>query len=44
MWAGGKSDGVTPNDTIHINGQPRSLVNSNGPLTKKYKPLTNKEY
>lgn len=41
---GGKSDKVTPNDTIHINGQPRSLVDSNGPLTKKYKPLTNKEY
>lgn len=32
------------NDTIHINGQPRSLVNINGPLNKKYKPLTNKEY
>lgn len=37
-------DKVTKNDTIHINGQPRSLVNSNGPLTKKYKPITNKEY
>ena len=49
MWDGGempsqKKKKTEVNDTIHINGQPRSLVNINGPLNKKYKPLTNKEY
>lgn len=37
-------DKVTPNDTIHINGKPRALVNVDGPTTKKYPALTNKEY
>ena len=41
---GGQMDKVTPNDTIHINGKPRALVNVDGPTTKKYPALTNKEY
>lgn len=39
-----QGDKVSKNDTIHVNGQPRSLVNVNGPLTKKYPALSNGEY
>ena len=35
---------ISPNDTIHENGKAYSLVNINGPRTKKYTAITNEMY